>query len=157
MAESVFTYGAPSLKFGPGASDEVGYDLGELGVTRALLVTDPGVAATGHPARIAEQAVVRFRFSGFDHPEEPPAASAIEDFLDHPPALEAPLDRRAGLARLASLDQRRAEPEAIAEPDIVLRDAAHREVRPERARLVEQRVVAQFIAPPGVVVERVEM
>ncbi|QWC86128.1 iron-containing alcohol dehydrogenase [Nocardioidaceae bacterium] len=55
MAESVFTYGAPSLKFGPGASDEVGHDLGELGVSRALLVTDAGVAATGHPERIADQ------------------------------------------------------------------------------------------------------
>ena len=55
MAESVFTYGAPQLKFGPGASDEVGYDLGQLGVSRALVVTDAGVAATGQPERIAEQ------------------------------------------------------------------------------------------------------
>jgi hydroxyacid-oxoacid transhydrogenase len=53
--ESVFTYGAPGLKFGPGASQEVGYDLQQLGVTRVLVVTDPGVAATGHPLRIAEQ------------------------------------------------------------------------------------------------------
>ncbi|WP_426564730.1 hydroxyacid-oxoacid transhydrogenase [Angustibacter sp. McL0619] len=51
--ETVFTYAAPRLKFGLGASDEVGADLAELGVTRVLLVTDPGVAATGAPARIA--------------------------------------------------------------------------------------------------------
>ncbi|MFC7496525.1 MULTISPECIES: hydroxyacid-oxoacid transhydrogenase [unclassified Nocardioides] len=55
MSETVFTYAAPALKFGPGASDEVGHDLGQRGVRRALLVTDPGVAATGHPARIAER------------------------------------------------------------------------------------------------------
>src|SRR3954449_8552187 len=56
MSETVFTYAAPALKFGTGASGEVGYDLAAYGARRVLLVTDPGVAATGHPARIAEQA-----------------------------------------------------------------------------------------------------
>jgi alcohol dehydrogenase class IV len=55
VSETVFTYAAPALKFGAGASDEIGYDLGKYGARRALLVTDAGVAATGHPARIAEQ------------------------------------------------------------------------------------------------------
>ncbi|MDT4939561.1 MAG: hydroxyacid-oxoacid transhydrogenase [Pseudonocardiales bacterium] len=53
--ESVFTYGAPALKFGEGASDEIGYDLAQLGARRALVVTDPGVAATGVPERVAAQ------------------------------------------------------------------------------------------------------
>ncbi|MGZ4494991.1 MAG: hydroxyacid-oxoacid transhydrogenase [Nocardioides sp.] len=53
--ESVFTYGAPALKFGTGASDEIGHDLASYGVRRVLVVTDPGVAATGHPQRVAEQ------------------------------------------------------------------------------------------------------
>ncbi len=53
--ESVFTYGAPGLKFGSGASAEIGYDLTQYDASRVLLVTDPGVAATGHPARIAEE------------------------------------------------------------------------------------------------------
>ncbi|MFL6055646.1 MAG: hydroxyacid-oxoacid transhydrogenase [Actinoallomurus sp.] len=53
--ESVFTYGAPLLKFGPGASAEIGFDLTEYGVRRVLVVTDPGVAATGAPQRIADQ------------------------------------------------------------------------------------------------------
>jgi hydroxyacid-oxoacid transhydrogenase len=55
MTETVFTYGAPQLKFGSGSSDEIGYDLSTYGVRRVLVVTDPGVAATGHPARIADQ------------------------------------------------------------------------------------------------------
>jgi alcohol dehydrogenase class IV len=54
-AESVFTYGAPQLKFGSGASDEIGYDLSRYGVRRVLVVTDAGVAATGLPQRVAEQ------------------------------------------------------------------------------------------------------
>jgi alcohol dehydrogenase class IV len=53
--ESVFTYGAPTLKFGDGASDEIGYDLAQLGARRALVITDPGVAATGLPQRVADQ------------------------------------------------------------------------------------------------------
>ncbi len=55
MRETVFTYAAPALKFGPGASAEVGHDLVTFGARRVLLVTDPGVMATGHPTRIAEQ------------------------------------------------------------------------------------------------------
>jgi alcohol dehydrogenase class IV len=51
----VFTYGAPQLKFGPGASDEIAHDLAQYGVRRVLVVTDSGVAATGHPRRVADQ------------------------------------------------------------------------------------------------------
>ena len=54
-SETVFTYGAPALKFGDGAADEIGYDLAQLGATRALVITDPGIAATGLPQRVAEQ------------------------------------------------------------------------------------------------------
>ena len=53
--ETIFTYGAPQLKFGPGASGEIGFDLSQYGVRRALVITDPGVAATGIPQRVAEQ------------------------------------------------------------------------------------------------------
>ncbi len=55
MTETVFTYGAPGLTFGSGASAEIGHDLAATGARRVLLVTDPGVAATGHPERIAGQ------------------------------------------------------------------------------------------------------
>jgi hydroxyacid-oxoacid transhydrogenase len=59
VSETVFTYAAPALKFGSGSSAEIGHDLAALGARRVLLVTDPGVAATGHPARIAEQVAAR--------------------------------------------------------------------------------------------------
>ncbi|AXT83974.1 alcohol dehydrogenase [Aeromicrobium sp. A1-2] len=51
--ETVFTYGAPGLKFGVGARHELGHDLAQLDAKRVLIVTDPGVAATGAPAEIA--------------------------------------------------------------------------------------------------------
>ena len=66
VAETVFTYAAPGLKFGRGAADELGFDLRQLigagGRPRVLVVTDPGVAATGHPSRIADQIAAH----GFD-------------------------------------------------------------------------------------------
>ncbi len=52
--ESVFTLEATPIKFGPGAVDDAGWELKRLGVKRALLVTDPGVAASGHPDRVRE-------------------------------------------------------------------------------------------------------
>lgn len=52
--ETVFTYAAPQLKFGAGAADEIGYDLAQLGAKRALVITDPGVAAVGAPQRVAD-------------------------------------------------------------------------------------------------------
>jgi len=52
--EGVFTYGSPSLKFGPGAADEIGFDLAQLGARRVLVVTDAGVSATGSPQRVAD-------------------------------------------------------------------------------------------------------
>ena len=52
--ESVFTYGAPALKFGSGAVDEIGHDVAALGATRVLVVTDVGVLATGAPGRVAD-------------------------------------------------------------------------------------------------------
>ncbi|HSE07538.1 MAG TPA: hydroxyacid-oxoacid transhydrogenase [Nocardioidaceae bacterium] len=52
--ETVFTYGAPALKFGLGAADEIGYDLQQYDARRVLVITDPGVAAAGHADRVAE-------------------------------------------------------------------------------------------------------
>lgn len=52
--ETVFTYGAPGLKFGVGARHELGHDLAQLGARRVLVVTDAGVAATGAPDEIAD-------------------------------------------------------------------------------------------------------
>ncbi|NVI92859.1 hydroxyacid-oxoacid transhydrogenase [Actinomadura sp. BRA 177] len=52
--ETVFTYGAPQLKFGAGAAGEIGFDLAQFGVRRVLVVTDARVAATGGPRRIAD-------------------------------------------------------------------------------------------------------
>ena len=52
--ETIFTWGAPPLKFGAGAIDEVGFELSAYDVSRVLIVTDPGVNALGAPQRLAD-------------------------------------------------------------------------------------------------------
>ena len=41
--ETIITMEMTPIKFGPGATNEVGYDLKRLGVRRALIVTDKGI------------------------------------------------------------------------------------------------------------------
>lgn len=52
--ETIFTWGAPPMKFGPGAADEIGFDLSQHDAHRVLVITDRGVAATGVPQRITD-------------------------------------------------------------------------------------------------------
>ena len=54
--ESIFTLEATPIKFGPGAVDDAGWELQRLGVTRALLVTDPGDPARRPRLRVAGRA-----------------------------------------------------------------------------------------------------
>jgi len=51
--ETIFTLEATPVKYGPGSSADAGWELARLGVTRALLVTDPGVQAAGHADAVA--------------------------------------------------------------------------------------------------------
>jgi hydroxyacid-oxoacid transhydrogenase len=52
--ETIFTWGAPPLKLGPGAADEIGFELSNYDVRRVLVVSDPGLSAVGLPQRVAE-------------------------------------------------------------------------------------------------------
>ena len=52
--ETIFTWGAPPLKFGAGAVDEIGFEMAQFGARRVLILTDPQINALGIPARIAE-------------------------------------------------------------------------------------------------------
>ncbi len=50
--ETIFTLEATPFKFGAGAVDDAGWEAKRLGITRALLVTDPSVVAAGHADRV---------------------------------------------------------------------------------------------------------
>jgi alcohol dehydrogenase class IV len=82
--ESVFTYGAPHLKFGSGAADEIGYDLSLTGARRVLVVTDPGLAETGIPQRIADQmAAFGIKAHVFDGTHVEPTDQSLQRGLDY--------------------------------------------------------------------------
>jgi hydroxyacid-oxoacid transhydrogenase len=60
--ETAFTMDASGIKFGPGATRELGYDMQQLGVKRAMLVTDPNLA-NSQPVAVALAAL---RAAGID-------------------------------------------------------------------------------------------
>ena len=80
MNETVFTLEATPVKFGPGAADDAGWELARLGVTRALLVTDPGVAAAGHPERVrASIEAAGIEVVVFDRARVEPTLASLEE------------------------------------------------------------------------------
>ena len=52
--ETIFTWGAPPLKFGAGAVEEIGFEMAQFGARRVLILTDPRINELGIPARIAQ-------------------------------------------------------------------------------------------------------
>ena len=50
--ESVFVMEMSPIKFGLGATEEIGFDARRLGLRKVLIVTDPGLAALGLPDRV---------------------------------------------------------------------------------------------------------
>lgn len=44
--ETIFTMDSSSIKYGPGATKEVGHDMRQLGARRVMVVTDPGLASS---------------------------------------------------------------------------------------------------------------
>ena len=52
LKDTVFTMRSTPYKFGPGVTAEIGWDLKALGLKRVLVVSDPGVVATGIPEKV---------------------------------------------------------------------------------------------------------
>lgn len=50
--ETVFVLETSPIKFGLGATDELGHDARRLGMRRALIITDRNLMALGHPERV---------------------------------------------------------------------------------------------------------
>lgn len=78
--ETVFVLETSPIKFGLGATDEIGYDARRLGLGRVLLVTDRHLAATGLPERVRglldEQGVKAELYDGV---EIEPTDRSLED------------------------------------------------------------------------------
>src|SRR3954451_3675086 len=101
--ETVFTLEATPIKFGPGAVADAGWELERLGVRRALLVTDPGVAAAGHADRVREaiehegiEVVV------YDRARVEPTLESLQEAADF--ALDAGVDGFVSVGGGSSID-----------------------------------------------------
>ena len=109
--ETIFTYAAPGLKFGRGASTEIGWDVQELcrGVARrVLVVTDPGVAATGHPDRIADAMRSRgLEVTSYDRARVEPTDASCEDAIAFARA-EGPFDAVVAVGGGSAIDTAKA-------------------------------------------------
>lgn len=107
-SETVFTYGAPLLKFGTGASDEIGYDLSQYGARRVLVVTDAGIAATGLPARVADQ-MKKFDIEAhvYDGVHVEPTDASLQQAIDHATA-NGPWDAYVAVGGGSSIDTAKA-------------------------------------------------
>ena len=102
--ESIFTYGAPRLKFGNGASEEIGYDLSLTGARRVLVVTDPGIAATGTPQRVADQmATFGIEALVYDQVHVEPTDASFQHAIDHARAA-GPFDAYVAVGGGSSID-----------------------------------------------------
>ncbi|MDX6233155.1 MAG: hydroxyacid-oxoacid transhydrogenase [Nocardioidaceae bacterium] len=106
--ETVFTYGAPGLKFGVGARHELAHDLAQFDARRVLIVTDPGVAATGAPAEIAESLrAAAIETVVFDRSRVEPTDASLIEAIDFARA-EGPFDVIVAVGGGSSIDTAKA-------------------------------------------------
>ena len=82
--ETVFVMEMSPIKFGLGATDEIGYDARRLGVRKVLVVTDRHIAELGLPERVAgllgEQGI---KADVYDGVEVEPTDRSIEEAADY--------------------------------------------------------------------------
>jgi alcohol dehydrogenase class IV len=82
--ETVFVMEMAPIKFGLGATDEIGFDARRLGLRRVLIVTDPGIAALGLAervrARLDEQGV---KAEVYDGVEIEPTDRSMEEAAEY--------------------------------------------------------------------------
>ena len=101
--ETVFTLEATPVKFGTGAVADAGWELKRLGVTRALLVTDPGLAATGVPDRVrASIEAEGIEVVVYDRARVEPTIDSLQAAADF--ALDAKVDGFVSVGGGSSID-----------------------------------------------------
>jgi len=101
--ETIFTMEATPVKYGAGASADAGWELKRLGVTRVLLVTDPGVAKLGHPERIKRLIEAEgIEVVVYDRARVEPTIESLQDAADF--AIEQKVDGFVSVGGGSSID-----------------------------------------------------
>jgi hydroxyacid-oxoacid transhydrogenase len=101
--ESRFRLVSTPITFGAGAVEEAGWELKQLRVTRAMIVTDPGVAATDIVEKVLESIGAENIACGlFDRVEVEPSLASMQEAADF--AAEGGFDGFVGVGGGSSLD-----------------------------------------------------
>src|SRR5919199_2677500 len=101
--ETIFTMEATPLKYGPGAAEEVGWEVERLGVRRVMLVSDPGVVAAGITPRIRELIEAEgIEVEVWDRARVEPTDSSLQEAADF--AVEGEFDGFVAVGGGTSID-----------------------------------------------------
>jgi alcohol dehydrogenase class IV len=83
--ETVWEVRMPAIRVGAGAADELGYQLGQIGLSgegRGLIVTDSDLVSLGHVDRVADElAADGFDVDVYDGVEREPSIEAVEECI----------------------------------------------------------------------------
>lgn len=101
--ETIFTMDAASIKYGPGATREVGWEMARLGATRVLVVTDPVVAGL-EPVAVTLRSLADAGIEAvvFDRVRVEPTDSSFREAADA--AREGGFDGFVGVGGGSSID-----------------------------------------------------
>lgn len=101
--ESLFKLEATPITFGPGASEEAGWELKRLGVGRVMVISDPGVAKAGITGRIREIIEAEgIECEVYDQARAEPSLESVQEAADF--AAAGSFDGFVGVGGGSSLD-----------------------------------------------------
>src|SRR5919202_3359458 len=81
--ERVFKLEATPITFGPGASEEAGWELRQLGARRVMIVSDPGVSKVGITGSIREiMEAAGIECEVFDRVHVEPTLDSLQEAAD---------------------------------------------------------------------------
>lgn len=101
--ESRFKLEATPITFGPGAAEEAGYELEQLGANRVMIVTDPGVAQTSIVDKVREIIESEgIECEVFDRVKVEPSLDSMQEAADF--ATDGGFDGFVGVGGGSSLD-----------------------------------------------------
>jgi hydroxyacid-oxoacid transhydrogenase len=101
--ERAFRLEATSVTFGPGASEEAGWEMKRLGAKRVMLVSDPGVVQAGITGKIREIIeAVGIECDVFDRVHVEPTLESLQEAMDF--ATDGGFDGFVGVGGGSSLD-----------------------------------------------------
>ncbi len=105
--ETVFTIDTSSIKFGPGATSEAGYELTRLGATRVMVVTDPKMSSS-QAVRTATDSLKNSHidFTVFDQVNVEPTDTSLKEAINF--AIDGKFDGYLPIGGGSSIDTAKA-------------------------------------------------